>query len=101
MLRPFPFAGDGHTVEHLVAGEDREFGDCTEGLIAEGFISVGAKSAHENPVVVTEDTSEVAVTNDASEDSETGEDDASVSEEEQPIDLLSADTIPRRGRKRK
>lgn len=38
---PFPYAGDGFTVEHLKVGESRDFGMSAEGLLSEGLIEVG------------------------------------------------------------
>lgn len=38
VLRPFNFAPDGFTVERLVEGDEREFGDLTEGLQSAGYI---------------------------------------------------------------
>lgn len=35
---PFPYAGDGFTVELLKVGIDRDFGKATAGLIAAGYI---------------------------------------------------------------
>ena len=52
VLVPFPFAGNGYTVEYLNVGDTRDFGAATEGLATAGMISVDA--------VVVED--EVAAT---------------------------------------
>lgn len=40
VLLPFPFAGNGFTIEHLNAGDEREFGSATDGLAAAGLISI-------------------------------------------------------------
>jgi hypothetical protein len=44
-LKPFPFAGDGHSVEMLKAGDERDFGALTAGLVAEGYVASGAVEA--------------------------------------------------------
>ena len=38
VIKPFPYAGDGHTVVGLIVGDERDFGGATDGLTAEGFI---------------------------------------------------------------
>ncbi|TIL91456.1 MAG: hypothetical protein E5Y73_17415 [Mesorhizobium sp.] len=43
VLKPFPFAGNGYTLEHVTVGDEREFGTATDGLVAEGYISLVAK----------------------------------------------------------
>lgn len=40
VLKPFDFASDGYTVERLNVGDDRDFGDLTEGLAKAGLIEV-------------------------------------------------------------
>jgi hypothetical protein len=42
VVKPFRYARDGFTVENLMPGDDRDFGDVHDGLIAEGFIAIGA-----------------------------------------------------------
>jgi len=50
VLEPFPFAGDGFTVEHLKVGDKRDFGAATGGLIAAGLVSAdNASQAIEAP----------------------------------------------------
>lgn len=56
VLLPFPFAGNGFTVEYLNVGDERDFGSATEGLESAGLISVdpGAVKAEQDvptPVV--------------------------------------------------
>ncbi|MER9911697.1 hypothetical protein NKJ71_13795 [Mesorhizobium sp. M0050] len=87
VLKPFPFAGDGHTLEHLVAGAEREFGGCTDGLVAEGYIALD---------VAKESAAAVAV---AAEESP-APDEIEAGTEEPTADLLP-ETAPRPGRKRK
>ncbi|RWX28951.1 hypothetical protein EHH54_31750 [Rhizobium leguminosarum] len=41
VLKPFDYASDGFTVEHLNEGDERDFGAATDGLVAEGFVSEG------------------------------------------------------------
>lgn len=66
MLKPFPFAGDGHTVEWLVAGLERDFGAAATGLFAEGFIDSegGAldaiQSSDEQPALIEPETTALA-----------------------------------------
>lgn len=50
---PFPYAGDGFTVEHLKVGESRDFGQSAEGLLLEGLIEAGGPipEAPVHPVV--------------------------------------------------
>lgn len=38
VVKPFPFAGNGYTVENLVAGDRRDFGSMAAGLEREGWI---------------------------------------------------------------
>lgn len=38
VVRPFPVSWDGLTLVDLHAGDEREFGDMTGGLLAEGYI---------------------------------------------------------------
>lgn len=55
VLVPFPFAGNGFTVEHLNVGDERDFGSATEGLKAAGLISVepgAVKAEQDAPTVV-------------------------------------------------
>jgi hypothetical protein len=50
VVRPFPVSWDGLTLENLHAGDEREFGEMTAGLLAEGYIEpVGAVPAGEAP----------------------------------------------------
>jgi hypothetical protein len=39
VVRPFPFAGNGYTLESLNAGDERDFGSATAGLLAAGLIA--------------------------------------------------------------
>ncbi|TIU12456.1 MAG: hypothetical protein E5W44_07190 [Mesorhizobium sp.] len=39
VVKPFPYAADGFTLEHLVPGDERDFGAATAGLVEEGFIA--------------------------------------------------------------
>lgn len=51
---PFPYAGDGFTVELLKVGIDRDFGKATAGLIAAGYIegeSVMDTATGDKPIV--------------------------------------------------
>lgn len=41
VVKPFPYAADGFTLENLVPGDERDFGAATAGLIEEGFIAIG------------------------------------------------------------
>lgn len=45
VIKPFPYAGDGHTVVGLDIGDERDFGGATEGLTAEGFIEPADEGA--------------------------------------------------------
>lgn len=45
VIVPFPFAGNGFTVEYLVAGDERDFGSATAGLVEAGLISEEVKVA--------------------------------------------------------
>ena len=47
VLLPFPYAGNGFTIENLVTGDIREFGAATGGLIAAGLISVDVPAISE------------------------------------------------------
>jgi len=38
VVRPFPVSWDGLTLVDLHAGDERDFGDMTAGLLAEGYI---------------------------------------------------------------
>lgn len=40
VVKPFPFAEDGFTLVDLNVGDERDFGDMTGGLVAEGWIEV-------------------------------------------------------------
>lgn len=46
VLAPFPYAGDGFTVEHLVAGDIRDFGEATDGLFDAGLIGPADEVPH-------------------------------------------------------
>ncbi len=54
---PFPYAGDGFTVELLKVGIDRDFGKATAGLIAAGYIegeSVTDTATGDKPIVAAD-----------------------------------------------
>jgi hypothetical protein len=57
VLKPFRFAGNGHTVESLNVDDEREFGSSTEGLVAEGYIAeiVAARTAAEGDAAGSEE----------------------------------------------
>lgn len=38
VVRPFAYAANGYTLEHLNVGAERDFGSATAGLLAEGYI---------------------------------------------------------------
>lgn len=38
VVRPFPYSEDGLTIVHLIAGDERDFGILTAGLVAEGYV---------------------------------------------------------------
>lgn len=38
VIKPFPYAADGFTVERLVIGDERDFAGATNSLVAEQFI---------------------------------------------------------------
>lgn len=59
VLLPFPFAGNGFTIEHLNAGDEREFGSATGGLVAAGLISVEAGASAEVASVESEPVADV------------------------------------------
>lgn len=82
VLVPFPYAGNGYTLESLVAGDEREFGAATDGLVAEGFIAIVETAL----TVAEEEDAVVPVAVDEPLD-------------EHPVDLLPEE-FPR-GRKRK
>lgn len=42
VVRPFPYAGNGYTLENLVPGDERDFGAATSGLVAAGFIAASS-----------------------------------------------------------
>lgn len=51
VVRPFPYAGNGYTLELLNAGVERDFGSATAGLAAEGWIEpVGATVPADEPM---------------------------------------------------
>lgn len=39
VVRPFPVSWDGLTLVDLIAGDERDFGEMTAGLLAEGYIA--------------------------------------------------------------
>ena len=41
VVKPFPYYGDGVTLENLNEGDERDFGSMTEGLIKAGLVVVG------------------------------------------------------------
>lgn len=47
VLLPFPYAGNGFTIENLNAGDVRDFGAATDGLVDAGLISVEAPASFE------------------------------------------------------
>lgn len=51
VIKPFPYAGDGFTVERLIAGDERDFGAAAAGLAAEGFIEPASAAKSEATVV--------------------------------------------------
>lgn len=54
---PFPYAGDGFTVELLKVGIDRDFGKATAGLIAAGYIegdNVTDTATGDKPIVAAD-----------------------------------------------
>lgn len=55
VLKPFPFAGDGFTLESLAPGDERDFGSCTDGLVAEGLIATGDASDEDIDLVAVPD----------------------------------------------
>lgn len=38
VIKEFPYASDGFTVERLKVGAEREFGAVTQGLVDEGYV---------------------------------------------------------------
>lgn len=50
VVRPFPVSWDGLTLVDLIAGDERDFGEMTAGLLAEGYIEPVSGA----PVVVAE-----------------------------------------------
>ncbi|RWN51394.1 MAG: hypothetical protein EOS04_24280 [Mesorhizobium sp.] len=61
VLKPFPFAGNGYTLEHLSVGDEREFGTAADGLISEGYISLVAKGEERavEPIEIAEEPAAV------------------------------------------
>lgn len=49
VIMPFRFAANGFTVEQLVPGDERDFGDVTEGLVSEGFVAGDDVPSAERP----------------------------------------------------
>lgn len=45
VLLPFPYAGNGFTIENLNAGDVRDFGAATDGLVDAGLILVEAPAS--------------------------------------------------------
>lgn len=58
VLVPFPFAGDGFTVEWLTPGDVRDFGAAAKGLAAAGLISEAAVSDGDAPPPASEPDAE-------------------------------------------
>jgi hypothetical protein len=52
VLKSFPYAANGFTVEQMKEGDDRDFGKSTQGLVDEGFIE-GVKAVAAKPAAVT------------------------------------------------
>lgn len=50
VLKPFPFAGDGHSVERLEPGDERYFGALTAGLVDEGYVAEESAAEPEVPM---------------------------------------------------
>lgn len=55
VIKSFLYAGDGFTVENLVPGDERDFGEAAAGLAAAGYIDLtGSGGVASEPVAVDE-----------------------------------------------
>jgi hypothetical protein len=45
VVKPFPYSEDGFTLVDLNAGDERDFGDMADGLVAEGWVEAVGESA--------------------------------------------------------
>lgn len=54
VIEPFPFAGDGFTVEFLKPGDQRDFGSAEQGLIDAGFVAASAATEAVAPDIEAE-----------------------------------------------
>lgn len=50
VLKSFPYAADGFTVEIMKVGTDRDFGAATKGLADEGYIEGAAQVKPAQPI---------------------------------------------------
>ncbi|MNL46185.1 hypothetical protein D3C87_1688720 [compost metagenome] len=44
VVKPFPYSEDGLTLVDLNVGDERDFGDLTAGLLAEGWVEVASEA---------------------------------------------------------
>lgn len=54
VVKPFPYYGDGVTLENLNVGDERDFGTMTDGLVRAGFVSVGEAPVEQTAEPLTE-----------------------------------------------
>lgn len=58
VVRPFPVSWDGLTLVDLIVGDERDFGEMTAGLLADGYIEAVVKAPEPAFEPTSEPTSE-------------------------------------------